>query len=293
MPNLLVMILEDMEKLTPLLDAWKKAGVPGVTILESLGMHRVRGWLARDDLPFIPTLRSLFQAEGLEQRTLFTVIDDDAVLQRAVQAASQVIGDFAAPNTGLLFVVPVNWALGLKKREPTTTEAPAWLTLPAGVAAITRNTPVAEVEKLFSLRPLVVHESDTLRRVAEVAVSDPQVRVVCVVDADERLVGLISLQAVVNDIYLHISPEEFLAQATDLADVAEFAKRSGATRARDAMQSPVWVQPHDTVHTAFKRLCDSQLDGLPVVDTELHVRGYINLTALLAVWLRATHQTGT
>lgn len=289
MPHLLMMILEDVQKLKPLLDAWEKAGVPGVTILESLGKGRLQGWLARDDLRFIPPLRNLLQAEALNQRTLLAVLEDDETLERAVQVASQVIGDFAAPNTGLLFVVPVSRALGLKKHPPPPEETPEWLTLPQAVAAITRNTPISEVENLSTLRPLIVHDTDSLREVAEVVVSNPLVRVVCVVDADERLIGLIPLQAVVNDIYLHISPEEFLAKTTDLAQVAEFASRSRVTRARDTMQAPIWVKRHETVRDAFKRLRDGRLEGLPVVDEELHVIGFINLNELVAVWLRAEH----
>jgi len=281
------MILDDIEKLKPLLSAWEKAGVPGVTILESLGKARLQGWLARDDLPFVPPLRSLLQAEALHQRTLLAVIDGDEILEHAVQAASQVIGDFTAPNTGLLFVVPVNRALGLKKRLPPPEEAPAWLSLPESVAALTRNTPIAEVEKVSTLRPLVVHDTDSLRQVAEVILTNPMVRVVCVVNAEEHLVGLLSLQAVVDDIYLRISPEEFLADTTDLARVIEFANRSRVARARDAMQSPAWVKRHETVRDAFKRMRDCRLEGLPIVDEELHVIGYINLTELLAVWLQA------
>ncbi|OGO39730.1 MAG: hypothetical protein A2Z04_08415 [Chloroflexi bacterium RBG_16_57_9] len=287
MLQLLMMILDDVQKLRPLLDAWEKAGVPGVTILESTGMHRTQGWLARDDLPFVPTLRNLLQVEGINQRTLFALLDDEETLERAVQVACEVIGDFAEPNTGLLFVLPVSRALGLKKRLPPPEEKPAWLSLPETVASITRNTPVTEVEKLSALLPVIVHETDSLRTVAEVALSNPLVRVVCVVDKDERLVGLISLQAVLNDIYLRISPEEFLSDTTDLAQVAEFATRSRVARACDAMQGPVWVKRHETVREVFKKLRDSELEGLPIVDDELHVIGYINITELLAVWLRA------
>jgi hypothetical protein len=44
------------------------------------------------------------------------VIDDEAVLEHAIQVAEEVVGDFNLPNTGILFVVPVSRALGLHRR---------------------------------------------------------------------------------------------------------------------------------------------------------------------------------
>ena len=39
---MIMFVLDDPEKLPVLLEAWEKAGLGGVTILESTGMHRVK-----------------------------------------------------------------------------------------------------------------------------------------------------------------------------------------------------------------------------------------------------------
>jgi hypothetical protein len=64
----------------------------------------------------MPSLQSLFAGTEERHRTLLAVIDDEAVLEHAIQVAEEVVGDFNLPNTGILFVVPVSRALGLHRR---------------------------------------------------------------------------------------------------------------------------------------------------------------------------------
>ncbi len=112
---LLLFVLHDPEKVEDLLDAWEATGVNGVTILRSTGLGRLRGLELRDDFPLIPSLSSLFEHEEYLNRTLFTVVDGDDLVDRLVAAAQDVVGDLSQPNTGLLVVLPVARAYGLKK----------------------------------------------------------------------------------------------------------------------------------------------------------------------------------
>jgi len=116
MAHLLVFVLDNLGQCPSILDAWEKAGAPGVTILESTGLGRLRSALG-DDLPLLPSLRDLLASQELHHRTLFTVIEDEATLERVIAATEQVIGDFTRHHTGLLFVVPVSRVLGLEKRD--------------------------------------------------------------------------------------------------------------------------------------------------------------------------------
>ena len=116
MPNMVVVVMPDIEKCQDVLDAWEKFGVTGVTILESLGLHKIQQMRAmRDDLPLIPSLRHLLEGEEYHHRTAFVVLDDDFDLEGFIQATERAVGgDFDAPNTGILFVVPVTRALGMR-----------------------------------------------------------------------------------------------------------------------------------------------------------------------------------
>ena len=109
----------------------------------------------------------------------------------------------------------------------------------------------------------------------------PNVHVVCVVAEDGRLVGLLGLQELADDVFFHIIPEEFLSEIHDLEEAMKYAQRSSMRIARDAMREPVWVKGDETVKIAFKRMHEHRLSGIPVVDDRYHVIGYLNLLELL------------
>lgn len=115
MANLLVFVLDCVEECPNVLDAWEKVGVTGVTILESTGMARVRNAI-RDDMPLMPSLRDLLSGREEHHRTLFSVVEDDEILERAIAVTQEVVGDLSDENTGILFVMPVTRVLGLRKR---------------------------------------------------------------------------------------------------------------------------------------------------------------------------------
>ncbi len=115
MANMLVLVLDDPDKLSAIIDAWESIGVPGVTMLASVGSRQLRRHAQRDDLPLIPSMRSVFAGVEEHNRTLFAVLEDDELLERAIHAAQEIIGDFMDPNTGILFVVPVSRTWGVPR----------------------------------------------------------------------------------------------------------------------------------------------------------------------------------
>lgn len=117
MAYVVVLVLDNLEQCPAVLDAWEKAGVGGVTILESSGLGRFRGFVS-DDLPLMPSLRDLLATRELHHRTLFSVVEDEATLERVIAATEQVVGDLNKPRTGLLFALPVTRVVGLRKRGP-------------------------------------------------------------------------------------------------------------------------------------------------------------------------------
>jgi nitrogen regulatory protein PII len=116
---LILFVLNDPEKLDDLLDAWEAAGVPGVTILHSSGLGRIRQMAGlRDDQPLIPSLESLLDQDEEEtfSRTIFSAVETDALVDQVVAATQTVVGNLSQPNTGFLMVLPVLRAYGLNKQ---------------------------------------------------------------------------------------------------------------------------------------------------------------------------------
>ena len=71
--------------------------------------------MLRDDFPLIPGLEDIFRHEETSSRTLFSLVEDEAVVEAVIAATQKVVGDLSQPNTGILMVLPVSRALGLKK----------------------------------------------------------------------------------------------------------------------------------------------------------------------------------
>lgn len=115
---LILFVLHNPDMTEDLLTAWEASGVRGVTIFPSTGLGRMRQrgplW---DDLPLIPSLRDLFRHQTEEfSRTFFSVVEDEALVDRVLAATEGVVGDLEQPDTGVLMVIPLVRAYGLSKR---------------------------------------------------------------------------------------------------------------------------------------------------------------------------------
>jgi CBS domain-containing protein len=156
-------------------------------------------------------------------------------------------------------------------------------------AAITQASAVRDVARLLpSTDPVRVLASHALREVASASVQHPECGVLCVVDESDRLLGLIPVTQLVQDIFVKIVPEEFLSHIDHAAQALDYAERLGARTAADIMGKPVSVHPDETVRDAFRKLHESNLAGLPVVDDEGRVTGYLDELELLLAWVEVS-----
>ncbi len=116
MPNLVVVVVTDMEVCHDVIRLWEQAGVPGATILDSMGMRHLQKLHAhRDDLPLIPSLRSMLEQEEYNHRTIFSVVPDGFDLDDLIRRTEELVGDFEAEHAGILFVMPVLQVRGLRR----------------------------------------------------------------------------------------------------------------------------------------------------------------------------------
>src|SRR5512139_3760942 len=77
MPKLIVAILTNLQTCHDVIHLWEELGVPGATILDSIGMRHLKERQAhRDDLPLMPSLRSMLEQEEFNHRTIFSVVSD-------------------------------------------------------------------------------------------------------------------------------------------------------------------------------------------------------------------------
>ncbi len=113
MYHMILLVLDKMEQCSTILDVWDEAGAPGITILESTGIARMKSGI-RDDLPLIPSLTSILKTREEHHRTLFTVVENEALVEQIIEATQAVTGSLENPDSGILFVLPVIQAVGLQ-----------------------------------------------------------------------------------------------------------------------------------------------------------------------------------
>jgi hypothetical protein len=105
------MVLDDVSHLNHVLQAWRTAGVRGVTILESTGLNRL---LRRQSAePVYAGFSQIFGSARVGHNTLFAVIDDLELAEAAVNGTEKVIGSLDTPHTGIIFAVPVTKTWGI------------------------------------------------------------------------------------------------------------------------------------------------------------------------------------
>jgi hypothetical protein len=115
---MVILVLDNVDKLDDVLVAWWDAGAPGITILESSGAARRLSHAGqRDDLPIFPSLGDFFAHGEIHHRTLFTVLPDNVAVERLFDATERVLGRLDQHNTGIIFALPVLTARGHQRAD--------------------------------------------------------------------------------------------------------------------------------------------------------------------------------
>ena len=111
--QILLIVLNKTEKLSPLLDAWMEQGIGGATVLKSTGMVRI---LAKnmEQYPIVGSLRRLVgdMDERKDSRTIFMALQDDKI-EAAKAVVRSVVGDLSQPDTAVMFTLPLLSAEGV------------------------------------------------------------------------------------------------------------------------------------------------------------------------------------
>ena len=281
MTYMLVVILHDLSRLPDILAAWRRIGVPGATLIHSIGGLQAETWLGKIGLG---GLSRLFEHdEDIHQRMIISVINDEQLLERAISEADEIVGGFDRPHSGILFAVPVSHTLGVnKRRRPDAPTARSEEKL----RALDRSTPVEKIVKILELPAITVQADAQLIEIVEQMLAYPRVHLVCVVNREQRLMGLIDAAALADALFFSVFPEEFLGEIKDIEQVMAYAQRTQTRLAEDLMRQPIWVKMDDNLEKAFHLMHEHKLPGLPVIDDHYHIVGYINLLELMSVCLR-------
>ena len=154
-------------------------------------------------------------------------------------------------------------------------------------AKLARQTPVSVSQDLLEIEPLLAQEDEDLLDLLGRSVQQPATRLIGVVGADGRLVGVLPILRLVESVVARVSPESLLADISDIADVARFGHAVEARVARDAMLEPAAIGPDAEIGDAFRVMHQRHLSALYVVDTGGRPTGYLDLLELAMLYVDA------
>ncbi len=108
--KLLILVLNKEEYTEQVLERFVELGVPGATIIDTIGMGRVLS----QEIPIFAGFTDMMAGARPSNKTIFTIVSDDAVddITKGVEA---VIGSLDQPGTGILFTMPVDSYKGVAR----------------------------------------------------------------------------------------------------------------------------------------------------------------------------------
>ncbi len=117
---LLVLVLNQTNKLEKILQKLYEAGITGTTVIDSQGW----GETTMENLPFFGGIRSILSGKLSHNKVLFSVINSEEKTKNAIQVIETVTGDLEAGGKGILFTLPLHQVKGIAPpfNEPTDSE---------------------------------------------------------------------------------------------------------------------------------------------------------------------------
>jgi CBS domain-containing protein len=148
------------------------------------------------------------------------------------------------------------------------------------------------VKDVMTTRVVSVGKDASFQEMAS-ALREHRVSAFPVVDADEKVIGVVSEADMLTKEALGSEPKGMPGMITGLLRHSEHAKARGIT-AGDLMTSPaVTVTPEDTLKHAAKLMYTRKVKRLPVVDSGAHLVGIISRADVLSVFDRSDEEIRT
>ncbi len=120
--KLVMLITAKVELGLDVAQGWQDAGAPGATIVRSHGLHQLqRGLKSGVELPrMIGSMGAAMAAllDSVEENTMImlSVVEDDLVAT-LIASANDVLGDLSQPDHGVLIVIPIETAMGVRRHD--------------------------------------------------------------------------------------------------------------------------------------------------------------------------------
>lgn len=121
--KLLVLITADVEQGLDVALAWDAANAPGITVIRTRSLYSIEQSLTMGEIELPRVLVSMAAAmagiidEVDENGLMLLSLMEDELISRMVEETNRVLGDLTQPHHGVLFVVPIERAIGVMRHD--------------------------------------------------------------------------------------------------------------------------------------------------------------------------------
>lgn len=109
--QLIYIIMKKVDLTDDLMVALANAGIKGATVVDSEGMAKYL--YKNENIQTLDVLKHILDRENSDaSKTVLVAVNDDMV-DVVRSTAKKVLGDFATPNVGVMFGVPITFSDGI------------------------------------------------------------------------------------------------------------------------------------------------------------------------------------
>ncbi|PJF21208.1 MAG: hypothetical protein CUN56_12260 [Phototrophicales bacterium] len=122
MLKLIILITPKIEAAHHLADEWAALGAPGVTFIESYGLHRLNQ--SKRKFEILPGMMSMLEIlrNREESNVIMLSVVPENLVDPMLTVAQSTLGDLHAPDTGVAFIIDVAHAIGIRHNGKEQTD---------------------------------------------------------------------------------------------------------------------------------------------------------------------------
>lgn len=103
----LFIVLNDVDYLNDIMEKFVELGVKGATIIDSQGMAGAIVEADINSIPLFGALKDIMKGRGKYNKTIFTVLKNEELVERVVDGVQEVLNGDAKATTGFMFSIPI------------------------------------------------------------------------------------------------------------------------------------------------------------------------------------------
>lgn len=115
MAKLIILITARVDEAQTIGEAWQNAGAPGVTVLEAHGIRQLQDAVKHAEvMPGMLSLLNIMRQNDETSIIMLSAVEQGATVDAIVEQTESILGSLLNPNNGILLVIDLERAVGIR-----------------------------------------------------------------------------------------------------------------------------------------------------------------------------------